>query len=506
MKSIRKPFLIASIAIFAFAFVVACPVGSFDYEDDDDNGSVTNPGDTGNIGDVPSLRSIWANYFPLGNIVAYQHHRRHSDITAVATGGGATTAEQAHNRGVLLRRHFDILTAEDEMKPSFINAANIIPGVPGNFNWTRVNRIVDFVEEQDMRLHGHTLVWHSQSPWWLNQVSNGGPPIPRDTAIANLVTHIETVMRHFGDSVESWDVLNEVFESWFGGTVTANNWRNNLRTFPGGGSPHGPGTPWARAIGVYPHDTHDPNRYCYIWISFTTARRVADEIDIAAGRPVGTMILYYNDYNEEAPSKRDAIYFMVREMNQRFAAENNGRLLIDAIGMQAHYHRGEVDGIVTESYRHATNVANVRTALVRFASLIDQELLRYVSITELDITVGNTGNPAGNNVNARPPGNPLTPNQAREQAIMYAQLFQIFRDNAQHLRRVSLWGIDDPGSWRHRGSPHLWDANLQPKEAFWAVAAPDAFVDPATGQRRSNAAINAFLANPKADIDGRHWD
>jgi len=437
---------------------------------------------------VPSLREIWAGYFPIGNIVAYRHHRRHGDIAAVPASPGviATTAGRAYERGNLLRRHFNILTAEDEMKPDFINVNNF-----GQFNWTRADRIVDFAETQGMRMHGHTLVWHSQSPWWLNQVSPGGEPIDRDNAIGNLVTHIETVMRHFGDSVESWDVLNEVFGSWFGGTVTANNWRDFLRNYPSGQT----GTPWRRAIGVHPHDTHDPNRYCYIWISFTTARRIADEIDVAAGRPLGTMILYYNDYNEEAPSKREAIFFMVREMNQRFAAQNNGRILIDAIGMQAHYHRGGVGGAVTDSYQWVTDVSNVRNALERFASLIGQGLLRYVSITELDITVGNTGNDQGGNVN-RPAGTPLTAAQARAQAIMYAQLFQIFRNNSASIRRISFWGIDDPSSWRHRGSPHLWDGNLRPKEAFWAVADPDAFLLP-NGQPHPATEIDAFLANPR---------
>ncbi|MCL2193150.1 MAG: endo-1,4-beta-xylanase [Treponema sp.] len=490
--------IIAGVALFAFA-ITACPTN----DDVDCTGGFPpimenlppRPYDPpAHIGDAPSLGYIWAGHFPLGNIVAYRHHRRHSDIAEVDPPGAiATTAEQAYNRGHLLRRHFRILTAEDEMKPQFINTGNH----PEHFNWTRTDNIIDFAETHGMRVHGHALAWHSQTPQW---VFANGDRERRDEAIANLIDHIETVTRYFGDGIESWDVLNEVFQSWFGGAVNANNWRSFLRG-------NGEGTSgWFSAIGSEPYPG-----ICFIWIAFTTARRVADEIDYEAGRPLGTMILYYNDYNEEAPSKRDAIYFMVREMNQRFAAipGNEDRLLIDAIGMQAHYHRGEVDGVVTESYRWATSVPDVRIALERFASLIGQGLLRYVSITELDVTVGNTGNPAGNNVNARPPGTPLTPNQARQQAIMYAQLFRIFRDNAQHLRRVSFWGIDDPGSWRHRGSPHLWDGDLMPKEAFWAVADPDAFLLP-NGNPRPAAEINAFLQNPRTNgsgfIPASAWD
>jgi len=443
--------------------------------------------DLGHIDETPSLSVVWGDYFPMGNIVAFQHHRRPGDI-----GNSA--------RWALLRRHFDILTAEDEMKPDHIQASR------GSFTWARGDRIVNETLRYGMRMHGHTLAWHSQSPWWMNQTSSGGGPIARDQAIDNLVTHIERVMRHFGPRVESWDVLNEIFASGGGPAVVGGNWRNNLRTFPGPppGSPpgtfgpQGPGTPWARAIGTFPHDTHDPNRYCYIWIAFTTARRVADEIDTQAGRPLGTTILYYNDYNEELPNKRAAIFYMVQEMNQRFAAQNNGRRLIDAIGMQAHYHRAAILELGESNqrpsdhnnqwpvqYPWATNIANVRASLWRFA-----ELDVSISITELDITVGNTQ--VGN----------FTPVHEREQAIMYARLFQIFREFADahpdRLRRVTFWGIDDPGSWRFRGSPHLWDGRLRPKEAFWAVAAPDAFVNPENGQTRSAAEINAFLADPRA--------
>ena len=439
--------MIAGIVVLPFSFA-SCPVGA-EIEDN-----------------TPSLRSIWEDYFSMGNIVAFQHHRRPPDI------GNPT-------RWNLLRRHFHILTAEDEMKPDHLQPAR------GNFTWSRANRIVSETLGSGMRVHGHTLAWHSQSPYWMNQVSSGGGPISRNVAIQNLRTHIDRVMRQF-PGVESWDVLNEVFAGGGGSAVSGGNWRANLRNYTPGGPPHGTGTPWARAIGVYPHDVQNPNTHCYIWIAFTTARSVAD----AMGRP--DMILYYNDYNEENPNKRAAIYYMVREMNTRFAAQNNGRLLIDAIGMQAHYHaEGQGSGAAYPWGR--TNLVYVRESMERFLRLIDDGLLRYISITELDITVGN---------------GPITPGQARQQAIMYAQLFRIFREfareNPGRLRRVSIWGINDDASWRHRGNPLLWNSRLEPKEAFWAVAHPDGFLNP-DGSPRPAAQINAFLYNPMTYIDARHW-
>jgi len=464
---VKKLVLIVGIVVFSL-WVTACPTGAnLDF-----------------IDEAPSLAYIWGEHFPLGNIISPGYSRA---------------------RMALLSRHFDILTAENHMKPDHVQPSR------GSFNFATGQTLISDANRAGIgRFHGHTLAWHSQSPWHLNQQpppqgSNFGPPIGRDEAIENLRYHIDRTMRAF-PSVESWDVLNEIFSSGGGSVPEGGNWRNNLRMFPGPppGSPpgtlgpQGPGTPWARAIGTFPHNTHDPNRYCYIWISFMQARRTA----YAMGRP--DMILYYNDYNEEQPGKREAIFFMVRDMNAEFArrfptGQYGSTRLIDAIGMQAHYHRAAIvelgennnrppnhGNLFPVQYPWATNIPNVRAALLRFAEL-DGVL---ISITELDITVGNAG--IGN----------FTPRHEREQAITYARVFNFFHEfaaaNPGRLRRVSIWGLDDPSSWRWRGSPVLFDGNFRPKEAFWAVAAPDAFVDPVTGVQRSEADINAFLADPRA--------
>jgi len=384
--------------------------------------------------ELPSLRMIWADYFPMGNIIA--------SVNFPWQGGHmADIGNPAREH--LLTRHFDIVTAENEMKPEWIRPH------PESWNIAGADSIVNFTQTQGMRLHGHTLVWHSQTPAWMYA---HGDRSRSAEAIENMTYHIERVMRHFGDSVESWDVLNEVFPSSVGGGVNSRNWRNFLRVYSG----------WLRAIGS------DPNGDCFIWIAFTTARRIADEIN-------PDMLLYYNDYNLDSVNKRAAVYYMVREMNERFARENNGRRLIDAIGMQGHYHR---DGAGAAFPWGPTSPASVRASIQRFASLGV-----YVSITELDVTVGNAD------------VRPISPRQERNQAILYAQLFRVFRENAEHIRRVTFWGIDDPASWRARGSPLLFGENLMPKESFWAVANPEAFL--------RNA--NAFLADPKAFIDARYW-
>ncbi|MCL2193151.1 MAG: endo-1,4-beta-xylanase, partial [Treponema sp.] len=135
MKMMKRFALIVGIALLAFA---SCGTGA---EHD--------PG----LDTLPSLRMIWADYFPMGNIISSVDYSWRP--ARVADIGNPTREE-------LLIRHFDFLTAEDEMKPSWLRPN------PHAFNVGGANRIMDFARTHGMRVHGHVLAWHSQSPWWMN--------------------------------------------------------------------------------------------------------------------------------------------------------------------------------------------------------------------------------------------------------------------------------------------------------------------------------------------------
>ena len=326
--------------------------------------------------EVPSLRAQYAGLFPVGNVVSPR--------------------DLGTQRFELLRMHFDILTAENHMKPDHLQR------VQGVWTFGPADRIVNAAMEAGMQFHGHTLVWHQQSPDWMNH-----PGISREQAIENLQTHIRTVMGHFRGRVRSWDVLNEAINS---NPANPEDWVGSLRD-----------TPWLRAIGPE-----------YVEIAFRTARETDP-----------TAILYYNDYNMDNHRKALAVYNMVRDINER-NPDVLGRPLIDAVGMQGHYRLG-------------TNVESVRASMLRFASLGVQ-----VSITELDVLAGDHSF--------------LTDEQALQQGILYARLFSIFREHAEILGRVTIWGLDDGTSWRSRQNPVLFDRSLRAKPAFFAVLNPDGFL------------------------------
>ncbi|MDR1985384.1 MAG: endo-1,4-beta-xylanase [Treponema sp.] len=326
--------------------------------------------------DLDPLKSRYEPYFLIGNI--------------------ASNADLKGIRFDLLSRHFNVITAENGMKPASLQADQ------GAFTFADADELVDAFLAQGMQVHGHTLAWHQQSPEWMNHEG-----ISRGQAVENLVTHAKTVAAHFKGRVISWDVLNEAITD---NPQNPEDWRGALRE-----------TPWYKAIGDD-----------YIPLLFQAAREADPEAK-----------LYYNDYNLDNQNKAQAVYAMVKELNERYP-DVGGRPLIDGIGMQGHY-------------RVNTNPKTVALSLERFASLGVE-----ISITELDIQAGADA--------------ALSESQSLQQALLYGSLFTLFKEYAGSIARVTFWGLDDASSWRASANPTLFDKNLQAKQAFYAVSDPERFM------------------------------
>ncbi|WP_127531216.1 endo-1,4-beta-xylanase [Paenibacillus kobensis] len=340
---------------------------------------------------VTPLKDAYANLFPIG--------------TAIVTD------DVENVRNDLLKMHFNIATAGNGMKP------DALQGTKGTFTFDSADAMVNKVLSQGMQMHGHVLVWHQQTPAWMNTVNGDGKtPLTRQEALDNLRTHITTVMGHFQNKVVSWDVVNEAMND---NPSNPSDYKSSLRD-----------APWKKAIGDD-----------YVEQAFLIAREVLD------AHPDWNIKLYYNDYNEDNQNKATAIYNMVKDINDRYKAAHNGKLLIDGVGMQAHYNT-------------STKASNVERSLDLFLSLGVQ-----VSITELDIMAGS------NYV--------LADADSKKQAYLYAQVMKIFKDHAKagkDIGRVTFWGVDDATSWRAENNPLLFDKKLQVKEAYYAVIDPDKYL------------------------------
>ncbi|MCL2274517.1 MAG: endo-1,4-beta-xylanase, partial [Defluviitaleaceae bacterium] len=247
--------------------------------------------------DLTPLHEIWADYFIIGTAVLPR--------------------DMVGTRFELVSHHFNAITAANHMKPDALQPT------AGSFRWDASDAIVNTTLDNDMHMIGHTLVWHEQSPAWMNPVG-----ISREEAIRNLEAHVTEVVTRYRGQILVWDVVNEAFPSSVP-LGNAHNWRANLRQ-----------TPWLAAIG-----------YEFIEIAFRAAH---------AADPYAMLI--YNDYNLDSPGKREAVFHMIEELLERGVP-------IHGVGMQGHYNTG-------------TRPQNVEASIMRFA-----ELGIYVSITELDITV-----------------------------------------------------------------------------------------------------------------------
>jgi endo-1,4-beta-xylanase len=73
---------------------------------------------------------------------------------------------------------------------------------PGQFDFRRADRYVDFAEEHGMAFRGHTLVWEKEHPAWLRDELHGN-------GFASVERHIRGVAGHYAGRLRSWDVVNE---------------------------------------------------------------------------------------------------------------------------------------------------------------------------------------------------------------------------------------------------------------------------------------------------------
>jgi len=63
-----------------------------------------------------------------------------------------------------LTRHFNVLTAENNMKPSYISPSQ------GTYNFTTADNMVNAARASGFQVVGHTLLWHSQNASWMNNL------------------------------------------------------------------------------------------------------------------------------------------------------------------------------------------------------------------------------------------------------------------------------------------------------------------------------------------------
>jgi len=208
------------------------------------------------------LKDYYKNYFPIGVAVSVR------DI-------------KDPQEAALILGQFNSLTPENAMKMGPIHPEE------NRYNWKEANSIVAFAQAHGLKVRGHNLCWHEQTPAWLFKDANGAL-VTKDILLKRLKDHITTVINRYKGKIYAWDVVNEAIDD-----DSTRFLRNSL---------------WYQICG----DDFIIKAFEY-----------AHEADPKA-------ILFYNDYNTERPEKRERVYRLLKMLV-------DAKVPINAVGIQAHW-------------------------------------------------------------------------------------------------------------------------------------------------------------------------
>jgi endo-1,4-beta-xylanase len=345
--------------------------------------------------DAPaSLKDTFQNYFAMGVAI-----------------NARQIMEQDTNGVALIDSQYNAISPENVMKWEVIHPR---PGKDG-YDFKAADAYVAFGEKHHMKIVGHTLAWHNQTPAWVFRADDGRQlqgtnEADRQILLDRLHDHIQTVVGRYKGRIQIWDVVNEALND------SGTNVEMVLR----------PQSPWVRILGQE-----------FIEKAFQWAHEADPDC-----------ILRYNDYSIENGPKRKRLITLIKSLQEK-------HIPVMAIGSQTH--------------------ANLiwPTATLEDEALTDIASLGLpIHITEMDVNAsaaGQRNQSADINVTAEASGGGMVSAADQKLADQYASLFRVFLKHKKDIKLVTLWGLTDRDSWLGRSKPLLFDGNWQPKPAFDAV-------------------------------------
>ena len=289
--------------------------------------------------------------------------------------GAAVSPASIALYGDILEEHFNSLTADNAMK--------LEPMHPQKDVWEfrAADAVVSYAKTHGMAVRAHAPVWHKQVGLWMFR-DDDGKPLSREALLARLEEHMQVFGKRYGGDVYCWDVINEAIAHFGNGVLRDSN--------------------WTELIGKD-----------FLEQAFRIAKKcVPDSVQ-----------LFYNDYNEWMPHKREKLLQVLRELIEAGAP-------IDGFGMQQHL----------SIY---ADLDEIRRSVEAYAALG----LR-LHVTELDVslyTVYETGRPT------------ITDEMLQKQYDMYVELFSIYRQYADVIDSVTTWGVADSMTWLDSSAVRIGD-------------------------------------------------
>ena len=343
---------------------------------------------TGFAQSIPSLKDTFKNDFGIG--------------TALNNG---QIEERDPAMTQLIVSQFNMATPENVMKSALIHPKW------DTYDFVVPDKLVAFGKKYNIKINGHTLVWHSQLPSFIRGIHS------KDSIQTFFNDHIKTVAGRYKDNIFSWDVVNEALNE--DGTLRKTVFLDYL----------GEG---------------------YIAEAFRLTQQAAPNVE-----------LYYNDYNNEQPAKRAGCIELIKKVQASGAR-------IDGVGIQGHWHVGKVPFKDIEESILQYAALGLK---VMFTELDIEVLPR--NFQGADVNQRMASNPSLNPYTAGLPDDVQKQLAADYEALF--KLFLKHKDKVTRVTLWGVNDANSwLNGWPVRGRtnyPLLFDRNNQPKPAFYSVVA-----------------------------------
>ncbi len=316
--------------------------------------------------------------------------------------GVAVAPSSLHGKdSALIVNHFNSLTAENAMKMGPIHPRE------NEYYWKDADSIAAFARKHGIKMRGHTLCWHAQTPSWLFK-NERGDTVSKEVLLQRLKDHITTVVHRYRDYVYGWDVVNEAIDD-----------RDSI---------------------FYRQSA---------WYKICGEDFIAKAFEYAhAADPKA--ILFYNDYNTENPGKRNKIYQMVKKLKE-------AGIPIHGVGLQGHW------SVNNPSREELEKSIQMFSSLGLQVQVTELDVSVYAGRQGGQLIQGQRRDTTNMFT-------PEMEQQQREKYKMVFDVFRQYKDKITGITFWNVsdrysW-LDGRG---RKNYPLLFDMSHQPKKAYWDV-------------------------------------
>ncbi|WP_184542110.1 endo-1,4-beta-xylanase [Mucilaginibacter sp. FT3.2] len=332
--------------------------------------------------EVKGLKDVYASYFPMG--------------VAVSPRSLNDTAQAA-----LILKNFNSLTPENAMKMGPIHPEE------NRYYWKDADAIVAFAQAHGLKVRGHNLCWHEQTPKWLFY-DKDGKLVTKAVLLKRLKNHIDSVVGRYKGKIYAWDVVNEAIDD-----NSTKFLRNSL---------------WYKICGDE-----------FIVKAFEYAHAADPQA-----------VLFYNDYNTERPEKRERVYKLLKMLVDT-------KVPVNGVGLQAHWSLNE------------PTQQDLMTTIQKFASLGLKVQITELDISVYPWEKEPRSLRPGESSEFTPEKEEQQAKQYAMVFNVFRKFKNVITGvTFWNISDKYTWLDTYPVNGR-KNYPLLFDQNLQPKEAYWQV-------------------------------------